>query len=338
MILKSYRLVIGDSSHIGEARRAAVSAGSDLGFSETQGGRAAIIAAELASNLTKHSGGGELIIQEVQAGRHHGLEFVTIDLGPGFSDSAVVMSDGFSTAGSQGTGLGAIKRQSEVFDLYSQAGHGTVFVARLWARENDRPSLRFDYGVISVPHAGEQANGDSWCVDESSDGRHIVMVADGLGHGESAAQASQAAVVAVHAARSREPEMIMQQAHGALRSTRGAAMAVAQIGSAFERVDYVGVGNIAAGIVTPDATRRMVSHDGTVGLTLRKVQKFSYPWSRDALLIMHSDGLSANWNLERYPGLLFRHPTVIAAVLYRDYKRKNEDDATILVAREAAVV
>lgn len=333
---KSYRLVVSDASQVGEARRAAMSASAELEFSSTQQGRAAIIAAELTSNLTKHSSGGELIIQELQCGEHRGLELIAVDDGPGFEDAGVVMSDGFSTAGSTGTGLGAVKRLSGVFDLYSQTGRGTVFVARLWAHENDQPSIRFDYGVVSVPHPGESANGDSWCVEEASEGRHLVTIADGLGHGEYAFEASQAAVRAVHESSGRDPETILQQAHGALRSTRGAAMAVAKVESGQEQVDYVGIGNIVAGIVSADGTKRMVSHDGTVGLTIRKIQKFTYAWSRNALLIMHSDGLTANWNLDRYPGLLMRHPTVIAAVLYRDCRRKN-DDATVLVARDAVL-
>ncbi len=51
-----------------------------------------------------------------------------------------------------------------------------------------------------------------------------------------------------------------------------------------------------------------------------------------ALLVMHSDGISAKWDLASYPGLASRHPSLIAAVLYRDFRRRT-DDATIVVAR-----
>jgi hypothetical protein len=50
---------------------------------------------------------------------------------------------------------------------------------------------------------------------------------------------------------------------------------------------------------------------------------------------MHSDGLSAHWSLDSYPGLRARHPALIAATLYRDLARER-DDVTVLVAREAA--
>ncbi len=47
---------------------------------------------------------------------------------------------------------------------------------------------------------------------------------------------------------------------------------------------------------------------------------------------MFTDGLSANWSLNRYPGLLGSHPALIAAVLYRDYWR-GRDDVTVLAAQ-----
>jgi hypothetical protein len=64
-----------------------------------------------------------------------------------------------------------------------------------------------------------------------------------------------------------------------------------------------------------------------------KVQEFSYPWARDLLLIMNSDGLTSHWHLERHAGLMFKVPALIASVLYRDFSR-GRDDLTVLVARE----
>ena len=49
---------------------------------------------------------------------------------------------------------------------------------------------------------------------------------------------------------------------------------------------------------------------------------------------MNSDGLSSKWNLSGHPGLLGRHPMLIAAVLHRDFSR-NTDDATVVVVRQA---
>jgi hypothetical protein len=59
------------------------------------------------------------------------------------------------------------------------------------------------------------------------------------------------------------------------------------------------------------------------------VQELEYEWRQDALLVMHSDGLQSRWSLEPYPGLRLRHPSVIAAVLYRDFRRGHDDTAVV---------
>jgi len=80
--------------------------------------------------------------------------------------------------------------------------------------------------------------------------------------------------------------------------------------------------------------RRMVSHAGTVGREAPKIREFAYSWDSGSLLMMHSDGLQTHWSFDDYPGLVERHPSVIAGVLYRDYAR-GRDDTTVVVAREA---
>ena len=75
----------------------------------------------------------------------------------------------------------------------------------------------------------------------------------------------------------------------------------------------------------------MVSYNGTVGHEVRKIREFTYLWPKGGLLVMHSDGLGTQWRLDRYPGLIARHPSLIAGVLYRDFNR-GRDDVTVLVA------
>ena len=128
-----------------------------------------------------------------------------------------------------------------------------------------------------------------------------------------------------------------QKAHPALKNTRGATAAIAQIDRTQQTVCFAGIGNISGVVVTDRQTRSIVSDNGTVGQMMPKVAEFVYPWSQQSLLILHSDGLAAQWNLNHYPGLGARPPALIAAVLYRDFKR-TRDDMTVIVAkvREAA--
>jgi hypothetical protein len=161
------------------------------------------------------------------------------------------------------------------------------------------------------------------------------MVADGLGHGEHAAEASAKAVKVFEDSVDRTPAQTMERMHDALRGTRGSAVAVAELSFGQRLVRYAGVGNISGRIVASEGVHySMVSYNGTLGLEARKIQEFTYPWPNDATLILHSDGLGTHWNLEDYPGLRARHTAVVSGVLFRDHNR-IQDDSTVVVAREA---
>lgn len=101
---------------------------------------------------------------------------------------------------------------------------------------------------------------------------------------------------------------------------------------------FAGVGNISGSILGPDEGRSisMVSHNGIVGHTLRKVQEFTYEWPEGALLVMHSDGLTSHWRPRQYPGLASCHPGLVAGILYRDFNR-GRDDVTVVAARERSL-
>ena len=245
------------------------------------------------------------------------------------------LRDGFSTAGTPGTGLGAIKRLSSFFDIHSVPKLGTALLMRLSQTENRREASQnsnyLEFGVVHLPKAGEQICGDSWAAENDVD-KDLILVADGLGYGVLAQEASQEAVRVFGENAKLGPKAILEKAHAALKNTRGAAAAIARVDRTQKTVCFAGVGNISGVVFTDNQTRSMVSYNGTVGHMMRKVAEFIYPWSPQSLLIMHSDGLAAQWDLNRYPGLAARHPALIAAVLYRDFKR-TRDDMTVIVAK-----
>jgi hypothetical protein len=129
-----------------------------------------------------------------------------------------------------------------------------------------------------------------------------------------------------------EPAALLEKMHQALHSTRGAVVAIAAIALG-EQLTFVGVGNIVGTVLTEDRVQHTISHNGTVGHTIHRIQPFTYPWTAQSLLVLHSDGLGTRWNLNAYPGLRDRHPSLIAGVLYRDFKR-GTDDVTVLVVKE----
>src|SRR5262245_43327953 len=112
------RFVIDDPSKVGEARRAAQSL-ANLEFNAEDAGKVAIAPTELASNMLRHAGGGELLLQLLGDVCNPTLELLALDKGPGMSDVAFCLQDGSSTAVTPGTGLGAIRRLASEFDIHS---------------------------------------------------------------------------------------------------------------------------------------------------------------------------------------------------------------------------
>ena len=323
---------VSDASHVGDARRHAAVCAEQLTLGETERGAVAIVVTEMVTNLVKHVGLGLLMIESIAHNGNRGLRVQALDKGPGISDLGRALQDGHSTAGTPGNGLGAIRRLAHVFDIYSLPGRGTAVLAEVWAGRkiyDDRSGI--EVGVVSVPMQGEDDCGDGWGMKQTAESV-MLMVVDGLGHGTFAAEAAREAERIFAASGSGSPAPILQQSHDSLRKTRGAAMAIASLNLKRKVLSFAGVGNIGASIVSPDTSRGMASHNGIIGHQLRTVQEFSFPWSGDSVLIMHSDGLSSRWDLKPYPGIWSRHPALMAALLYRDFSRER-DDATVLVAR-----
>ena len=314
------RYLIDDESKVGEARRAA-QAMANLDFDTQTAGRASIVATELAHNLLNHAGGGELLMQTFRYDGMATFELLAIDRGPGMADVTRCMSDGYSTTGTPGTGLGAVRRLASEFDLYSEPGDGTVVMARIGASPNTR------YGAVCVTMPGEVECGDAWQV--ASNGHEIALiVADGLGHGSFAAQAARAAVDAFTQSPFLPPHETLTLAGTAMASTRGGAVACARLNGA--ALSYSGMGNISGALVTREKSQGLLSHSGTLGMAGRRPQQFEYVRPPGSLVVMHSDGISARWNLAERPALFSHHPAIAAAVLYRDHGRQR-DDATIVV-------
>jgi len=161
-----------------------------------------------------------------------------------------------------------------------------------------------------------------------------LLVADGLGHGQDAADASVEAVRLFHRFNGHQVPTVLDYVHGGLRATRGAAVSIARFDPATGKVIFAGIGNVAGALASAGGLKRMVSMPGTAGHNARKIQSFEYPFA-NGLVILHSDGLSTTWTLDRYPNLDASHPTLIAAVLYRDFGRRR-DDATVLVGKWVA--
>jgi anti-sigma regulatory factor (Ser/Thr protein kinase) len=329
------RYNLTDRTYLNIIKREITRLAEGYGFSESEVGKVNIIVSEMASNLIKHRTlAGEFLVKPI--GKNNaGLEIICLDQGPGMSNPQRMMEDGVSTVGTAGEGLGAIRRLSAEFDLYSAKDVGTVIVSRLY-RQGHQPKpakvKKFNVGVVMVPKAGQTHCGDNWAMYEAVDYLYL-LVADGLGHGEHAEKASRAAVETFLENTSQQPPDLIRILHGALKNTRGAVGNIAIIKPRENTVTYCGVGNIAGRVIAEANSNSIISYNGILGHNIpNSMHNHVVPWQNNSLLILHSDGLKNKWDLTRYKDLLRHDPTTIAAVLYKDYNR-GTDDILVLVAR-----
>ncbi|MDH6629531.1 anti-sigma regulatory factor (Ser/Thr protein kinase) [Streptomyces sp. LBL] len=330
---------VHDSTRVRDARVAAEDAATLAGLDEPRTAAAALVATELATNLLKHGGGGRLLIDLVDPPRAAGgrclVQIAAIDHGPGIIDVPAALRDGYSTARSLGAGLGTCRRTADDFDLHSMPGRGTVALARVGAGPEEAvPVAAVRVGGVNVPFMGAEHSGDAWTWARSGD-RLTLMMADGLGHGPEAARASTAAAQALHRWAHLPPSQALVHLDSALRGTRGAAVAVAQVETGAGVLRFAGVGNIGARLWAGGTWRSLVSRPGIVGVhrhaTLREDRM---PWAADRLLVLHSDGLPSRWTPPSDPRLLAADPAVVAAVTVRDASsaaRPVRDDTAVAV-------
>ncbi|WP_343629289.1 ATP-binding protein [Roseateles sp.] len=345
------RFPVDDVSQVGEVRRAAQALTAELGFHEEAAGRVALAVTELGTNLVRHVGPGRqcaLLLGVERTLDGAWLRVISLDQGGGM-DLSRCLQDGYSTGGSSGTGLGAVKRMADRFDAFSADGRGSVLVASFSPRGRipgspwpaggppapDRTA--FDIGAVALAAPGETICGDGWAL-RREDTRWLVGLADGLGHGAAAAQASDRFAQLLSAASDRalaSPAAFLDDAHERMRATRGAAAAAVALEEGASSLRFAGAGNIVGRLISGVADRTLLSQHGTLGLQVRRLQDVVYDWPPHAVLVLHSDGIVSRWTLEDTPGLIQAAPAVIAAWVLRDQLR-GRDDACVVVVRRAA--
>lgn len=320
---------ITDTSSVGEARRRALMIAQRLGFDESRSGALALLATESSRNVLIHGGGGEIVLSGIEDAGQRLARILALDKGPGIANIALAMADGYSTAGTMGGGMGAMKRMANTLEVFT-GRTGTVLLLEI-GEAALREKLRI--AGLAVPHPAERVCGDAWTFHHAAD-RMVVMLADGLGHGRDAAEAAEEAIAAFRKRQDLAPAEILGCVHDALRKTRGAVAAIAEIRPGEGTLTYAGVGNISAVVLAGGATRSLVSHSGTLGMVTSRIQEFRVEWPQGAVLVLHSDGLQSRWDLSSYAGILARHPAVIGGTLLRDFRRQR-DDASVVVVKAA---
>jgi anti-sigma regulatory factor (Ser/Thr protein kinase) len=300
------------------------------GFDENRAGKVDIIVSELTSNLGKHADGGRILAGMSSDANGEYFEVVSLDDGPGIADLSRVLSDGYSSTGTLGHGLGSVRRLSDHSDLYSLKGWGTIVTARIYKIEPQHRKKGLDCQGLNVPKPGEHVSGDGFCIQETPEGFRL-LIADGLGHGPEAHAAVEKACEAFCASSETSPTDTIRYIHERIRKTRGIVGMVVLFDRAAGKWNIAGVGNIAARWMGYNNSRTYVSYNGIIGfnipgtmndqvLSLEEFHQF----------IACSDGIRSRWDLAKFPGIGHHDGMIIASAIYKEFVRGNDDTSVIV--------
>ena len=326
---------VSANADVSEIRRLMRRHAVHMGFSSTIAEELVLVASELGTNIVKHARSGTLIIRAISSDGQRGLEVEARDAGPGIPDYEDAATDGFTTTGSLGYGLGTVSRLSDDVTVSSLPGEGACISARKWLPDTvttGAARCRLDVGAATRPHPRMLGvNGDSFVICRSGP-LTVVGVIDGVGHGQYAQRASSTARREVEAHCSRGLDDMFRNVGRACRSTRGVAMALARFDCETAVLELASVGNIevrAWGV--PEPIRYLVRR-GILGANAPTAAVTRQSWSDSAVLCMYSDGIRSHWTSHDVPSMDRMSATETAGWLLRHYAR-DEDDATVLVVK-----
>ncbi len=307
------------------------------GFAGSDGEEVALAVVELASNLVKHAGGGELHLKPLDSDGRRGVEIVSEDRGPGIPEPEKAIADGFSTAGSRGVGLGAVNRLMDEMEFCPRPDGGARIVCQRWVRP--RPTEcggeRVEFGAASRAYRFQPINGDALVVRQWPD-HALAGIIDGLGHGPFAQRAAQCARHYLEQHFHQGLDSLFRGVGRACRATRGVVLALARFDFAKHTVELASVGNIEVWLLGRQQPFQPVVRRGIVGVINAPAPMVTeHPWTAANVLILHSDGIQSGWDSAELCRLSRQSAVSAARCLLEGYGRLD-DDATVLVARASA--
>jgi anti-sigma regulatory factor (Ser/Thr protein kinase) len=327
-------LIVRDRSFAAGAKKDIHRLAVNAGFAQRKIDEIDILVSELTSNLVKHAAEGEILAGIATDQRGTMLELVSIDSGPGITDPERMMQDGVSTAGTLGHGLGAIRRLSDQFEIYSIKGWGTILLSRTYLEKGNeaaakRPVLNVRSLVVAKP--GEVVSGDGYFGFTARDGTFRVMAADGLGHGIEANLAVRQALQAFREIESDSPVEILRSVHAMIRKTRGMVAAVVIVDATRKVWKFCGIGNIAIRFTGVHQSRSYLSHNGIVGHNIPgSLYDQEVAQTEFQQVTLCSDGIRSRWQQMRLPEIGRQDIMIQAAALYKDFGRRNDDMSIII--------
>ncbi len=329
-------LSVVDDASVAVAREAVREAASERGFSAVAIGELAIVVSELATNQIRHARSGRIALRSIARDGVAGLEILAVDRGPGIEDPTEALRGEPRITGSLGTGLSSVLRMTDEVDFDVRLREGTCVAARKFVEPVRR---RREVAIFGRPFEDESRSGDDALVLRD-DHRLLVAVADGLGHGAAAREASSGAISVLRATGAervaRDPGAVFDESHRALEGTRGTVLSIAAIDEEASELTHAAIGNVVTHVVGVDGSRAFGGPSFVLGMrgaqVLGRARPEHHPLRARDVVILFSDGLSSRARLERGDDVLHDHPLLIAHRLVRAFGRET-DDVTVAVAR-----
>ncbi len=327
---------IEDRSYVSFVKREIHNLIAKAEFSSTRAGELDIVVSELLSNLIKHAGSGEIFYRLSEEDNNKAFEIYCIDSGPGNNNIAKMMKDGMSSSNTLGHGLGAIERLSNFFQIYSMAKWGTVAYVKILMNEPAkkttpaRNTIHLDALQVCIP--GEEICGDGYHIKKTGDETQIFL-GDGLGHGPKAHEAVATAIDAFKACEETDPVDILRYMHQKVKKTRGLVGSIASYHHLRKEWKTCGVGNITTRFYEGISSRRVMCHNGIIGLNIPAIMNTQVIADTNYQhIIMFSDGIRNHWELSQYPTILKYASPIVAAAIFKDNAR-GTDDMTLLIGK-----
>lgn len=305
-----------------------------MGFSDLKRERMELVATEILTNQHKYARGSGLLQLWEWAGPTPALDLFALDYGPGIADLDSAKTDGFTTSGTLGKGMGAIHRLADEAALYSRAQgevksgewHGVAVWARFYLRE--RGQCPYQVGLYLRAYQDGIHNGDCVCADFDEQSLRWLHM-DGLGHGLEAAETVADMGAVLH--REEASQGVMEGVSRALRGSRGAVGIVGELDTASRRARICGVGDMTAALLSGEGRRSIQFSPGVLGHSHRSCEVTEHELGAETLLLTASDGLRRNWDPAAFAGLFPLHPQMVAYVLGSVAGRSNDDKSIFLV-------
>ena len=131
-VVRAESYALRSDGDIVQVRQAVRSWSAELRFSLVDQTKMVTAASELARNAVVYGGGGVARLESLEDGRRRGLRVTFEDEGPGIPDIDLALSDGYTSGGGLGLGLGGARRLVNEFALDSAPGRGTRVAITRW--------------------------------------------------------------------------------------------------------------------------------------------------------------------------------------------------------------